>query len=172
MSNRIRFCLGICIAASAAALPSTAGASDDKSYHASQCMATDGIETDYSRSEYRITRVGGQGGGALMCPVVRDVFECSGWGGCVTGSAATVRVYDAHVAGQVRCSFSARSETGSSLYYSSDATNYSLAQGNDVLNMSGMWPAGSGMFSLRCEMPQNNGSGYTKIFGYRISEFD
>lgn len=155
----------------AAMAPSLADADDRKTYHGSQCQTTDGIETAYNRSEYRITRVSSAGSGNLMCPVVRDTFGCDALiGGCVLGSEARVRVYDAHTQGSVSCSFSSRNETGSSIYYSTDATNYGLSQGHDTLVMYGGWPTGNGTYSLRCQMPPNNGYGYTKLYGYMIEE--
>ena len=156
-------------AMAAIALPHAASA-DQKSYHASQCMAADGIETDYSRSEYRITRTGTDGSGTLLCPVVRDVWDCSGVFGCVIGSEARVKVYDLDLDSDVVCTFSSRSETGNTVYYSSDKS-YN-APGHDTLVMGGGFPSGDGTYALKCTMGANHGSSYSKIHGYTVNELD
>jgi len=148
--------------------PSDVAAEDRKSYHATQCQATDGIESAFNRSEYRITRVGA-GSGALLCPVVRDTWDCGGLlGGCVMYTEAIVQVHDGHFTGNVSCSLSARSETGSSLYYETDTT--ALAPGNAELVMGVGWPSGEGAYALKCSMPTNDANGIAKIYGYAIDE--
>jgi hypothetical protein len=165
--NRIIITSFALVAGFVAALPTAAAAEDAKSFHASHCLPTDGVESDWSRSEYRISRTGNAGNGNLLCPVVRDVWDC-GFLGCVAITDVQVRVYDASVAGDVSCSFSARNETGSSVFYATDAT--SLAGGNDVLEMSIGWPTGDGTYTLKCSMPANGVQGIAKIFGYSIDE--
>jgi hypothetical protein len=149
------------------ALPGSAAAEDAKSFHASQCLPMDGVESDWSRTEYRISRTGAAGNGNLLCPVLRDVWDC-GFLGCVAITDMQVRVYDASVAGDVSCSFSARNETGSSVYYDTDSTT--LAGGHDTLEMSIGWPTGDGTYTLKCSTPTNGAQGTTKIFGYSVDE--
>lgn len=143
-------------------------ASDDKSYPAYACQATDGLEENFNRSEYRITRTGGGGAGTLLCPVIKDVYECDNfWGAPCSSVGARVEVYDGHLQGDVRCTFSARNETGSQIAYDNDTSQL----GHDTLAFSlNKWPDGRGAYALRCSLPTNGSQGYTKIYGYFVEE--
>lgn len=147
---------------------SAEAASDDKSYPAYGCQATDGIETNFNRSEYRLTRTGTGGSGTVLCPVINDVHECDNfWGNACGGAEVKVKVYDGHLGGNITCTFSARSETGSSTAYDTDTSQL----GHDTLTMSvSDWPSGRGAYALSCSMPTNGSQGYTKVFGYFVEE--
>lgn len=153
---------------------SSAHAEDWKTYHGSQCHSINGIDSDYNRSEYRVTRSFDTGSGDLMCPVIRDTFDC-GWGGCVQQTVVEVSVLDHHTGnnGTITCSFSARNETGSATYYDSDDTSAVWGWSNDTLVMSTPgWPPNEGAYALKCSLPVNSGSNYAKLFSYVVKEAD
>jgi hypothetical protein len=146
----------------------TAEASDDKSYPAYACQATDGLESNFNRSEYRMTRTGSGGSGTLMCPVIKDVYECDNfWGAPCSSAEVQVEVYDGHLQGDIACTFSARNETGSRVAYATDTSEL----GHDTLKMKvNKWPTGRGAYALRCSLPTNDSQGYTKLYGYFVKE--
>jgi len=98
-----------------------ADASDRKTHHAAFCQATNGVDANYNRSPYRITRVSGSAG-HLICPIAHDVFECSGWGGCVKGFTVEVSVFDWHSQEDISCTLSAHDKTGNAYWWKSDKT--------------------------------------------------
>ena len=141
----------LCLGIAAGTWSATASASDDKSYPAYACQATDGLESNFNRSEYRLTRVGAGGSGTVLCPVIKDVYECDNfWGGPCSSAQVEVEVYDQHHDGNITCAFTARNETGSQVAYDSDTS----VQGHDTLKMNlNKWPTGRGAYALRCTMP-------------------
>jgi hypothetical protein len=148
--------------------PASADASDDKSFHAATCMAADGVESDWNRSLYRITRTGSSGNGQLYCPIVRDVFSCGGLiGGCVAGGTLRVFVQDQH-SGAVQCTMSTRYNNGNSFFY----TSASSSGGATPIVINYSRPTGDGQYALMCSAPPNGSAGYTRIHGYKLEEWD
>jgi hypothetical protein len=146
-----------------------ASASDRHTYHASFCQATNGVESDYNRSTYRITKTKGSGMGTLLCPINHDVFECSGWGGCVLGLTVDVNVKDWHSQGDVTCNLSVRNASGSSMWWNSDKTS-GMAP-SDTLHLStGSSFDNNVSYILDCQIPTNDGYGHAKIYNYTVSE--
>lgn len=146
-------------------------AADKKSYHAANCQAIDGKNEDYSRSLYRVTRTGSSSNGTLVCPIVRDVFTCSGWGGCVLGSTVKVAVQDNHYTEDVTCAASSRTVNGSIYVYNTKKTNAAPST-VEILEISAGYPPGDGTLVLTCSLPTNNSQGWTRFFSYMVEERD
>jgi hypothetical protein len=82
-----------------------------------------------------------------------------------------IKVFDYHTGGDVSCTLSARNATGSAYWYSTDKT--SLAGGTDKLSVNGSAKWGDfDNYILKCVMPVNGSKGYTKIYSYKVDEFD
>jgi len=154
----------------AALLAGDLRAEDRKTYHASFCLAANGLDSEYYRSEYRITKASGTGTGTLLCPITHDSFECSGIQGCVMSLQADVQVVDNHNTGDVSCTLSVRDATGSSYWYKTAATHDRPGTA-ETLSLSGEanW-AEAASYILKCTLPTNDSNGFTKIFGYSVLE--
>lgn len=144
-----------------------AAAGDRHMHHGAFCQATNGVDSDYNRSPYRITRLTGSSG-HLVCPVAHDVFECSGWGGCVKGMSVEVSVLDWHSQSDISCTLSAHNATGSAYWWDSDKT---AGMTVDTLKMSGSahWSKFDS-YVLECTLPTNGNAGYTKLYSYTVNE--
>lgn len=156
---------------SAVSAVSATSSADTKTYHAAFCQSSNGVESDFSRSEYRITKTAGSSTGTLLCPIVHDVFGCSGFGGCVVGISVDIQVLDNHNTGDVVCTLSARKATGGSFWYSTDRT-HNRPGVNQTLEVGGGGAWGtSDNYVLKCSMPKNDSNGYAR-YGYSVDEFD
>jgi hypothetical protein len=170
--HRLLAPISIAAAITAALVPTDAAAADDhKTYHAAFCHSNDGVESNWNRSEYRITRKGGPSPGTLLCPIVHDRFEADcGWTGCVAGLVVDVKVQDNHPWQDVRCTLSARNASGSAYWYSTAATEGSSTT-LKTLSLAGLPKWGlSDTYVLSCQVPTNDSYGYAKIFGYAVRE--
>lgn len=153
------------------AIASDARASDRHTYHASACQATDGINANYNRSPYRITKTGGSGIGHLLCPVLHDAFseKYDDLLIRINSLEVEVSVQDWHSQNDITCALSVRATNGGAYWWHSDKTT---GMEFATLKLGPGWVDRSEphAYLLECDVPTNDANGYAKIFNYTALE--
>jgi hypothetical protein len=147
-------------------LASPAFATDGTGYHAAGCFEQGKETGDFDRSEYRITRIGAAGSGYLLCPIHRMSYST-----CVTDWSIRVEVHviDSHPTADVTCWLLQKDRQGNTFNWSS-MTSYGSSTTLQTLTMNVSVTDFTTRYVLKCSMPVNSGSSYTKIHGYYVTE--
>jgi hypothetical protein len=162
--------------AMALGLISVAEAGDRKKYPAFMCEEAGSVVSGtINKSEYRITRTGGTPGttAQILCPIVRDVWDNSSWGGPSIPEFNNLKmdVLDVHDTMDLYCTAVARDPGGGTLYYN---TQHTTGENSNVQQL--VWPSSGGLgfasyYYIKCDLPTNSdANNFFRIHSYEAEE--